>query len=148
MTSAKCAALLGVTPLMLAARYGRTETMAVLLRAKANVNARAGDGGNALHIAAAHLQLEARVKLADGRRRRAAAAAPPLPPVEDERPDGLAEGPLPILAVRVARREGGEVDAFGQQERAAVESDRSLRLLLTAVQLTSVLTPGARRGQE
>jgi hypothetical protein len=55
------------TPLMFAARNGRTETMKVLLKAKAKINSRANDGGNALHIAAAHLQTEAaRLLIASG----------------------------------------------------------------------------------
>ena len=53
------------TPLMFAAQNGRVETMKALVEGRADINARSGDGGTALHVAAAHLQLEAAKVLID-----------------------------------------------------------------------------------
>lgn len=50
---------------MFAAQHGRVETMQALLEGRADINARSGDGGTALHVAAAHLQLEAARLLVD-----------------------------------------------------------------------------------
>ena len=50
---------------MFAAQNGRVETMKALVEGRADINARSGDGGTALHVAAAHLQLEAAKVLID-----------------------------------------------------------------------------------
>jgi len=50
---------------MFAAQNGRVETIQALLEGRADINARSGDGGTALHVAAAHLQLEAARLLVD-----------------------------------------------------------------------------------
>ena len=53
------------TPLMFCAQNGRVETMRALLQGQSDVNMRSGDGGTALHVAAAHLQLQAARLLVD-----------------------------------------------------------------------------------
>ena len=53
------------TPLQLAVQFGRMETMRALLSGGADINAQSGDGGTALHVAAAHLQLGAAEVLID-----------------------------------------------------------------------------------
>ena len=67
--------------------------MRALIEGKADVNARAGDGGTALHVAAAHLQRESARLLLDCGADRSIRTEPEDPGPEDGDSDDLSERP-------------------------------------------------------
>jgi len=67
--------------------------MRALIEGKADVNARAGDGGTALHVAAAHLQRESVRLLLDCGADRSIRTEPEDPGPEDGDSDDLSERP-------------------------------------------------------